>query len=64
MDRYQLIKEIDELLTENGGRMPEQEVCRIFNIASVEIPWGYKVPWGNIFQANQTFDLIQIKKGN
>ena len=61
MERHQLIKEINKLLTENGGRMPETEVCQILNIKSFDIPWGNHQTWARSFQANQTFDLIQNK---
>ena len=64
MDRHQLTKEIDKLLTENGGRMPETEVCRILNIKSFDIPSGIHQTWARSFQANQTFDLIQKRNGD
>ena len=64
MERHQLTKAIDKLLTENGGRMPETEVCRILNIKSFDIQWGNQQTWARSFQANQTFDLIQKRNGD
>ena len=62
MNRYQLIKEIDELLTASDGRVSEKEVCRIFDIDAYEIPWGYDLTWYRSFELDQTYDLIQSKK--
>ena len=59
-----MIKKINELLTKNGGRMPEKEVCRILDIDPYDIPWGIHGYWYRSFLPNQTYDLIQSKKGN
>ena len=53
-----LIEKIENLLSENNGRMTETEVCKILNITPREIPWGNKVTWARLFQVNQTFDLV------
>ena len=53
-----LIEKIENLLSENNGRIAEVEVCKVLNITSMEIPWGHKIPWGRLWQANQTYDLV------
>jgi len=53
-----LVEKIENLLSENNGRMAETEVCKVLNITFQEIPWGDKVTWAATFQSNQTFDLI------
>ena len=58
MDNLILIEKIENLLSKNNGRMTEVEVCKILNITSQEIPWGYNVTWGRLLQVNQTFDLV------
>ena len=60
----QLIEKIDKLLTFNNGRISEREVCQVFNITPYDIPWGNHGYWYRSFLSNQTYDLIQIKKGN
>ena len=53
-----LVEKIENLLSENNGRMAEAEVCKVLNITYKEIPWGHQVTWSKSFQPNQTYDLI------
>ena len=53
-----LIEKIENLLSKNNGRMASVEVCKILNITSREIPWGYEIPWAKLLQTDQTFDLV------
>ena len=58
MEDMILVEKIENLLSENNGRMTEAEVCKVLNITYKEIPWGDKVTWSKSFQPNQTYDLI------
>ena len=58
MEDMILVEKIENLLSENNGRMAEAEVCKVLNITYKEIPWGDKVTWSKLFQPNQTYDLI------
>ena len=58
MEDMILVEKIENLLSENNGRMAEAEVCKVLNITYKEIPWGDKVTWSKSFQPNQTYDLI------
>ena len=58
MEDMILVEKIENLLSENSGRMAEAEVCKVLNITFREIPWGDKVTWSKSFQPNQTYDLI------
>ena len=58
MEDMILVEKIENLLSENRGRMAEAEVCKVLNITYKEIPWGDKVTWSKSFQPNQTYDLI------
>jgi hypothetical protein len=53
-----LIEKIENLLSENNGQIAEVEVCKVLNITSLEIPWGYNIGWARCLQLNQTYDLV------
>ena len=62
MEDMILVEKIENILSENNGRMTESEVCKALNITFREIPWGDKVTWSKSFQSNQTYDLISRYK--
>ena len=57
-----LVKEINKLLQQNDGQIPEVEICQIFDLQPYDIPWGHNIGWARALQPNQTYHLIQSKK--
>lgn len=54
-----LVKEINEILKQNDGQMPEVEICQIFGLRPYDIPWGHNIGWVRALQSDQTYRLIQ-----
>ena len=66
-EEMELVVKINKLLSQNNGRVSEDEVCKTFSITPYEIPWGVGLGWHRSLQPTpwppqyQEYYLIQSR---